>query len=111
MRDSIHAALASCALLAGCTAGARGDLPEPHEDEQWISRSAFEKGEAEVAEARTQVLPQAIVAGGRLAFDDARVSHVFSPVTGRVTRILAQLGQQVKKGTPLVAVVSPDVGM
>src|SRR5262249_41039589 len=51
-----------------------------------------------------------IPASGKVAFDDLRVSHVFSPVTGRVVRILAQPGQRLKKGEPLCAIVSPDVG-
>jgi cobalt-zinc-cadmium efflux system membrane fusion protein len=38
------------------------------------------------------------------------VSHVFSPVTGRVTRILAQPGQRVRRGAPLAVIESPDVG-
>ena len=63
-----------------------------------------------MAVAHEQVLSQSIVADGRLAFDDERVSHVFSPVTGRVSRVLAELGQRVTRGSPLVAIVSPDVG-
>ena len=39
-----------------------------------------------------------------------RVAHVFSPVTGRVSRILADPGARVKKGAPLCAIQSPDVG-
>jgi cobalt-zinc-cadmium efflux system membrane fusion protein len=35
---------------------------------------------------------------------------VFSPVTGRITRILAQPGQRVKKGEHLCVLQSPDLG-
>lgn len=52
-----------------------------------------------------------VVTGGKVTFDDLHVSHVFSPVTGRVVRILADLGQRVKKGAPLAAIESPDVGI
>ena len=52
----------------------------------------------------------AVAAGARVAFDDLKVTHVFSPVTGRVTRILAHPGERLKKGAPLVAIASPDVG-
>jgi len=51
-----------------------------------------------------------VVTSGRVAFDDLRVSHVYSPVTGRVTRILADPGQRVKKGAALAVIESPDVG-
>ncbi len=109
MRKSLLWALVGCACLAGCRSRKAPPLTPP-EEEVWIRPAAFEGGEAKVAEARTQVLPQSIVVGGRVAFNDERVSHVFSPVTGRVTRVLAQLGQTVKPGTPLLAIVSPDVG-
>ena len=82
----------------------------PPDGEQWIAQSAFERGEARVATAKPQPISDPIVAGGRIAFDDQRVVHVLSPVTGRVTRVLAQLGQRVRKGTPLVAIASPDLG-
>jgi cobalt-zinc-cadmium efflux system membrane fusion protein len=51
-----------------------------------------------------------VVTNGRVTFDDLKVAHVLSPVTGRVVRIDAQPGQRVKKGDPLVVIDSPDVG-
>ncbi|MGD0835978.1 MAG: efflux RND transporter periplasmic adaptor subunit [Polyangia bacterium] len=51
-----------------------------------------------------------IRAAGRVTFDDLRVGHVFSPVTGRITKIMAQPGQRVKKGEPLCVIQSPDLG-
>jgi membrane fusion protein, heavy metal efflux system len=76
----------------------------------WIAREAIEKGAVEMVEARTQPLAEPLISDGRIAFDDLRVSHVFSPVTGRVTRVLAELGQPIEKGSPLAVIVSPDVG-
>jgi cobalt-zinc-cadmium efflux system membrane fusion protein len=51
-----------------------------------------------------------VVTSGRVTFDDLKVAHVLSPVTGRVVRIEAQPGQRVKKGDTLVVIDSPDVG-
>jgi cobalt-zinc-cadmium efflux system membrane fusion protein len=51
-----------------------------------------------------------VVTSGRITFDDLKVAHVMSPVTGRVIRIDAQPGQRVKKGDPLAVIESPDVG-
>jgi cobalt-zinc-cadmium efflux system membrane fusion protein len=71
----------------------------------------------QVHEARVQVEPvvsravgNEVVTSGKVTFDDLRVSHVFSPVTGRVTRILADPGQRVRQGAGLTVVESPDVG-
>jgi cobalt-zinc-cadmium efflux system membrane fusion protein len=100
--------IALLVLLAACGKRIKHD-DVPPEDELWIGREAFERG-SRVAEAGVRELPQSISTGGRIAFDDLRVSHVFSPVTGRVTRVLAQLGEKVVKGSALAAIVSPDVG-
>ena len=108
MRTKAAAFLALLAFAA-CHRKARHD-EVPAADEVWIARDAFERGDAKIELARRQPLPQSISTGGRIAFDDLRVSHVFSPVTGRVIRVLAQLGQRVHKGTPLAAIVSPEVG-
>ncbi len=38
------------------------------------------------------------------------VTHVTSPVTGRVTQVLAVVGQHVKEGQPLLLLSSQDIG-
>lgn len=102
-------ALLALAIHTGCRAEAK-EQTVPREDEIWVDPSALASGRAEVIEARVQTLAQPLVVGGHLAFDDQHVTHVFSPVTGRITRALARLGQAVDKGTPLAAIASPDVG-
>jgi cobalt-zinc-cadmium efflux system membrane fusion protein len=71
----------------------------------------------QVTEARLVVEPLApqpvgglVVTSGRVTFDDLKVAHVMSPVTGRVVRIEAQPGQRVKKGDTLAIIESPDMG-
>ncbi len=103
MKSAARAALA-CLVALGCFR--QKGAPLPPEDEQWIAPEALERGEVKEAEARPRLLPSPIVTAGRIAFDDLRVSHVFSPVSGRVTRLLADYGQRVRKGTPLAAIVS-----
>ena len=51
-----------------------------------------------VATVDEQDVDDTILTSGKVAFDDTRVAHVFSPVNGRVTRIDAALGERVKKG-------------
>jgi cobalt-zinc-cadmium efflux system membrane fusion protein len=76
----------------------------------WLSQAQIEKAGVRVVTAQAADVPQRIAAGGRIAFNDLHITHVFSPVTGRVTRVLAQPGQRVKNGSPLLALASPDVG-
>ncbi len=47
---------------------------------------------------------------GRLVWDDEVTLGVFTPVAGRVTKVIANLGQAVEKGAPLAEVESPDYG-
>ncbi len=55
-------------------------------------------------------LESTIITSGRVAFDDSMVSHVFSPVAGRITRIDAALGDHIKRGATLAIISSPDIG-
>jgi cobalt-zinc-cadmium efflux system membrane fusion protein len=114
-----HAAIAvramSLAALAaagvGCGRSEGKTLAEhPPHDEVWLSAQQMKRAEIRVTKAVQAEIPQAIMVGGRVGFNDLHITHVFSPVTGRVTRVLAQPGQRVKKGSPLLALVSPDVG-
>ena len=41
---------------------------------------------------------------GKISTDDTRTTAVFSPFTGRVTRVLAKVGDHVRAGQPLFAV-------
>lgn len=105
--------LAAASLLAAALPGCRGRRDPgggPPEDEVWLSPEAVERGRVQIATAAEEEVVEAVIAGGRVTFEDLRVTHVFSPVTGRVTRVLAQPGQKVKKGSPLAAILSPDVG-
>jgi cobalt-zinc-cadmium efflux system membrane fusion protein len=51
-----------------------------------------------------------LVTNGRVAFEDVKVGHIFSPVTGKVARIDVELGARVKAGQPLAVIQSPDMG-
>ena len=101
------APLALLCALAACEAR-QAASPSPPDDELWLPVSTFELADARTVEPREQDLAYPVPAAGRVAFDDQRVAHVFSPVAGRVTRVLAALGAHVRKGAPLVALLSPD---
>jgi cobalt-zinc-cadmium efflux system membrane fusion protein len=46
---------------------------------------------------------------GRIALDDNFSTPIFSPYSGRVTRVIAQAGDVVAAGAPLFAVISPEL--
>jgi cobalt-zinc-cadmium efflux system membrane fusion protein len=45
---------------------------------------------------------------GSIAIDDNLTTPVFSPLSGRVTKLMAQLGDRVQKGAPLMAVEASE---
>jgi cobalt-zinc-cadmium efflux system membrane fusion protein len=111
------AALAALAWAAAWGCGARADGRDARaaargaaDGEILVPQEKVQRGEALIVDVREQELRQAIDAAGRVAFDDQRVQHLLSPVSGQVTRVLARPGQKVKPGTPLVALLSPEVG-
>ncbi len=45
---------------------------------------------------------------GSIAYNDDALTQVFSPYTGRVSRVIARAGDAVKKGEPLMAVAAAE---
>ncbi|HEX6839617.1 MAG TPA: efflux RND transporter periplasmic adaptor subunit, partial [Polyangia bacterium] len=78
--------------------------------EAWLTPQQVRNANLNVQAVTDQDVGGAVVTSGKVTFDDLRVSHVFSPVTGRIVRIDAQPGQRVKKGQALAVIESPDVG-
>ncbi|HEV7820456.1 MAG TPA: efflux RND transporter periplasmic adaptor subunit [Burkholderiales bacterium] len=57
-----------------------------------------------------QALPEPLLEplSARIAYDENHTARIASPIAGRVTRILAQPGDQVKAGQHLLLLDSPD---
>lgn len=96
---------------AGCQAARGNGLPTvtPPPGEAWLPSEQAARIVVVAPVAQHEVGGD-IAASGKIAFDDLRVSHIYSPVSGRITRLLAAPGQRVKKGAPLAVIQSPDVG-
>jgi cobalt-zinc-cadmium efflux system membrane fusion protein len=76
----------------------------------WLTPEQVNEAHIIVAPLDDQDVDDTILSSGRVTFDDQRVAHIFSPVTGRVARILANLGERIHKGQPLAVITSPDIG-
>ena len=100
-----------CAGLVGCDhQPSRQKSAEPPSGEIWLWQDQVTAAKLVVEPLAPQPVGGLVVTSGRVAFDDLKVSHVMSPVTGRVIRIEAQPGQRVKKADTLAVIESPDVG-
>jgi cobalt-zinc-cadmium efflux system membrane fusion protein len=83
--------------------------PEPPPTEVWLAPEQVAAAKLVIEPLAPQPVGGVVLASGRVTFDDLQVSHVLSPVTGRVIKIEAQPGQRVKKGDTLAQIESPDV--
>ncbi len=111
------ALFAACAL--GALAGCHHDAPPTPEapkgpqapaGQVWLTAEQIKEAHIKVAAIGLEDVDDTILASGRVTFADVKVSHVFSPVTGRVMGIKALLGQKLSKGDPLAVIQSPDIG-
>jgi membrane fusion protein, heavy metal efflux system len=99
--------------FAGCRPeepAAAAAHPAAPPGEAWLAPEKARLAGITVAPVRLEELDQVLGASGRIVFDDQRVTHVFSPVNGRVARLVAQPGQRVRQGDPLAVFESPDLG-
>jgi cobalt-zinc-cadmium efflux system membrane fusion protein len=103
------------AVLAGLAEGEKvlvdhAELRTHREDEVTLASAQWASGTVSTAVAEERDLPEFVTVGGRLTFDDRRVTHVFSPVNGRIEKVFAAPGQRVHKGDPLAVLLSQDLG-
>ena len=74
---------------------------QPPPSEVWLTAEQNRQSRIQLATVAAQPVGGVISTVGRLAFDDRKVAHLFSPVSGRVSRLLVDLGQRVRAGQPL----------
>ncbi len=102
----LFAALPACQSAPAATK----QVVQPPQDEVWLTDQQIRDAKVRIEPVGKHPVGNEIVTSGKIAFDDLRVSHVYSPVTGRILRITADPGQRVKKGAALATIESPDVG-
>jgi cobalt-zinc-cadmium efflux system membrane fusion protein len=98
---------ASSAEPAPGTAVAALAVPVVKGDSVFLSERQMHQVEvAKVALAPFRVLKTAI---GQIAFNEDASTTVLTPYSGRVTRLIAKVGDDVKRGDPLFEIDSPEV--
>jgi cobalt-zinc-cadmium efflux system membrane fusion protein len=110
MRRELVAAALLVIGAAGCHRTSSAATRQPPAGEAWLTPQQVKNANLIVAPVTDEDVGGAVVTSGKVTFDDLRVAHVFSPVTGRVVRIDAEPGRRVKKGASLAVIESPDVG-
>jgi cobalt-zinc-cadmium efflux system membrane fusion protein len=115
MLFSLLPTLFSSALLYACRGQGEPSntslrSADPPANEIWLWQDQVTAAKLVVEPLTAQPVGGLVVTSGRVTFDDLKVAHVMSPVTGRVVRIEAQPGQRVRKGDTLAVIESPDMG-
>jgi cobalt-zinc-cadmium efflux system membrane fusion protein len=113
VRARVRLAWTSLVLTAalGCHRSAPPDAgPRVPPGQVWLTPAEMARMHLEVATVGVHAIDDVLLTSGKVSFDDSRVTHVFSPVAGRITRIEARLGQRVRRRTPLARILSPEVG-
>jgi cobalt-zinc-cadmium efflux system membrane fusion protein len=64
----------------------------------------------QTTEATTQTLVPGVVTTGRIEPDPKHTFVVTPQATGRVTRLMAEIGSRVSVGLPLMEITSPEIG-
>ena len=102
--------IATTLLLALCGCH-RADLPDPvpPDGEAWVKVSQFAGVGMDTSRADLGEVGGTVRAWGRLTFDETRVAHVYSPVSGRVVKLLVEQGTRVQAGQPLAQIESQDL--
>lgn len=106
--------LAACLVLCGCSSCKHESATHTQsEDPNEVLLTPTQVREMKITTEKVdlQDVDDTVLASGKVAYDDQKVVHVFSPVSGRVVKVLVHLGDRVKKGDPLVTLESPDIGV
>jgi cobalt-zinc-cadmium efflux system membrane fusion protein len=83
-------------------------LAARHRDDVLVT--SMPSSQSEAVEAPTGAKDIVMVAG-TITFDEDASAPVFSPLTGRVAKIMARVGDRIGKGDAIALIESPDLGI
>jgi cobalt-zinc-cadmium efflux system membrane fusion protein len=82
---------------------------KPKIDPETVVAGANMQGRVKVAPAGVEPVSDTLRVAGQITFDENRVARIGATVTGRVTDIVANIGQNVGRGTVLGRINSSDL--
>ena len=94
----------ACALLgSGCKRSEAATEPNvviPPAGEVWLTTEQVQTANIDIEAAAARDVDDSILTSGRVTFDDQRVGHVFSPVTGRLVRARGRWWTRPRRARP-----------
>ena len=112
-RVVLVAVLAVLAIFWGVPALWHLLFPPPAEAPPSVDDGTFAATDKQWATLRFETVHRhsmeaAVTTDGKIASDDDHTTQMFSPFTGRVTRVFVAVGDRVRPGSPLFAVVANE---
>jgi membrane fusion protein, heavy metal efflux system len=74
-----------------------------------VTLSPQQQAAVAVEVAQRQTLQSDVIAPGKIAFNSNRVTPVFSQLSGRIVRLMAELGTTVSSGQTIAMIDTPDI--
>ncbi len=111
LRFSLSLLIGLLAGTAGCNHKASALAAPPSGNEILLTKDQVSRMKIATVLVDLQNVDDTVLTSGKVAYDDQKVIHVFSPVAGKAVKVLGQLGNRVKKGDPLIVIESPDIGV
>ncbi len=109
-RAPIGAALILATLLAGCWPfSSKETAPEPTKSGDNIRITNEQTRQLNIVTVELYLFRVQRPAIGQIAFNEDASTVVLSPFSGRVTQLIAKIGDDVKRGDPLFEIDSPEV--
>jgi cobalt-zinc-cadmium efflux system membrane fusion protein len=104
-----HLWLVALTLGSLCFAATESPAQTPLRTSQTVRISAERMHRLSIVDVELCSFPSRKSAIGQIAFNEDASTAVLAPFSGRVTRLIAKVGDEVKRGDPLFEIDSPEV--
>ena len=108
LKLSFFALLTSLLLITGCKKSQSPETSQIAQDPNLVVANESLLAQVKVSEVTHSDVSDILRVAGQIDFDEQALTRIGASVTGRVTQINAQLGQEVKKGDTLALINSSD---
>ncbi len=113
----LHTTLSLCAVLLVSYGCGKNDTPKTKSAEQIVAKLnpldviLKEEMAKQFVIEQAQIVELAVVqkVSGRIEANEQRTTRIGSSITGRVTQVMAEVGDRVKAGQPLAKLASPEL--
>src|SRR5471032_1919110 len=101
-------AMTTLVMTAGCSSKADNDAQATATAPGNVTLTADQRKSIHIYTVAQSQFRKTVDATGAVDFDNDQATSVLAPFSGPVSRLIASVGQRVKKGEPLAEVDSPD---